>query len=104
YSWLGILRDESGLWPVGEPAHRKAIELAPSADYLHNNLGYNLLMQQKNEAAAEEFREALKLNPGSQMAPNNLGMALAHSNPQAVRRPLERVGNGSGKKRLRALI
>src|ERR1017187_1200126 len=36
YSWLGILRDESGLWPLGEPAHRKALELAPAIDYLHN--------------------------------------------------------------------
>jgi Flp pilus assembly protein TadD len=83
YSWLGILRDESDLWPLGEPAHRKAIELAPSADYLHNNLGYNLLMQKKNEAAAAEFREALKLNPGSQMARNNLGLALAQSDAPA---------------------
>ena len=80
YSWLGILRDESGLWPVGEPAHRKALELAPAVDYLHNNLGYNLLMQKKDEEAAREFQEALKLNPGSQMARNNLGIALAHSN------------------------
>src|ERR1019366_1621969 len=49
YSWLGILRDESGLWPLGEPAHR----------------------------------EALKLNPGSQMARNNLGIARAQSNATA---------------------
>jgi tetratricopeptide (TPR) repeat protein len=85
YSWLGILRDESGLWPLGEPAHRKALELAPSADYLHNNLGYNLLMQKKDEEAAAEFRAALKLNPHSAMARNNLGIALAHSNTaQAV--------------------
>jgi Flp pilus assembly protein TadD len=80
YSWLGILRDESDLWQLGEPAHRKAIELAPAADYLHNNLGYNLLMQKKNEEAAGEFQEALKLNPGSQMARNNLGIVLAQSN------------------------
>ena len=80
YSWLGILRDESGLWPLGEPAHRKALELAPAADYLHNNLGYNLLMQNQNAEAAREFTEALKLNPGSQMARNNLGIAQAHSN------------------------
>jgi tetratricopeptide (TPR) repeat protein len=79
YSWLGILRDESGLWPLGEPAHRKALELTPAVDYLHNNLGYNLLMQKKNEEAAREFTEALKLNPGSLMARNNLGLALAHS-------------------------
>ena len=80
YSWLGLLRDESGLWPLGEPAHRKAIELAPKADYLHNNLGYNLLMQKKSEDAASEFREALRLNPASEVARNNLGLALAHSN------------------------
>jgi Flp pilus assembly protein TadD len=83
YSWLGILRDESGLWPLGEPAHRKAIELAPVIDYLHNNLGYNLLMQKKNEEASREFQEALKLNPGSQMARNNLGVAQAQSNATA---------------------
>jgi len=78
FSWLGILRDESGLWPLGEPAHRKALELAPSPDYLHNNLGYNLLMQKKYAEAADEFREALKLNSHSPVARNNLGLALAH--------------------------
>jgi len=79
YSWLGILRDESALWPLGEPAHRKALELAPEAPYLHNNLGYNLLMQNKNEEAAAEFREALKRDPASQMARNNLAIALLNS-------------------------
>jgi tetratricopeptide (TPR) repeat protein len=78
FSWLGILRDESGLWPLAEPAHRKALELAPSLDYLHNNLGYNLLMQKKYAEAAGEFREALKLNPRSPLARNNLGLALAN--------------------------
>src|ERR1039458_6210754 len=78
YSWLGILRDESGLWPLGEPAHRKAIELAPSLDYLHNNLGSNLLMQKKYADAAGEFREALKRNAPSAVARNSLGLALAN--------------------------
>jgi tetratricopeptide (TPR) repeat protein len=80
FSWLGILRDESGLWPAGEPAHRKAVELAPTVDSLHNNLGYNLLMQKKNEEAGAAFREALRLNPGSLIARNNLGLALAQQN------------------------
>jgi tetratricopeptide (TPR) repeat protein len=83
YSWLGILRDESKLWPLGEPAHRKAVELAPTTDYLHNNLGYNLLMQKKSDDAAAEFREALRLNPASELARNNLGLALANSNAAA---------------------
>jgi len=83
YSWLGILRDESNLWGLGEPAHRKAIELSPAVAYLRNNLGYNLLMQKKNEEAAAEFREALKLDPRSELARNNLGLALANSNAAA---------------------
>jgi Flp pilus assembly protein TadD len=69
--------DSSGAWDSGEPAHRKAVELAPARDTLHNNLGYNLLMQKKNSEAAAEFREALRLNPASAVARNNLGLALA---------------------------
>jgi Flp pilus assembly protein TadD len=80
YSWLGILRDQTGAWEAAEPAHRHAVEIAPTQDALHNNLGYNLLMQKKSEEAAAEFREALRLNPASQLARNNLGMALANSN------------------------
>jgi Flp pilus assembly protein TadD len=79
-SWLGILHDESGEWQTGEPAHRAALALAPADDSLHNNLGYNLLMQKKSEEAAAEFREALRLNPASQVARNNLGLALVNSN------------------------
>ena len=80
YSWLGILWDELGEFPTGELAYRQAVALAPKADYLHNNLGYNLLEQHKNVDAAAEFREALRLNPASQFARNNLGVALAGQN------------------------
>jgi len=85
-SWIGILYDESGQWTSGEPEHRKALQLAPGQDYLHNNLGYNLLMQKKAAEAAAEFREALRLNPASDVARNNLGIALAdqNANQQAV--------------------
>jgi len=41
-------------------------------------------MQGKNDAAAAEFQEALKLNPRSQVARNNLGMALANKPDQAA--------------------
>lgn len=81
---LGILLDEQKQWAGGERAHRSALALSPNADYLHNNLGYNLLMQGKNDQAAAEFREALKLNPHSQVASNNLGMALANTTNQAA--------------------
>jgi Flp pilus assembly protein TadD len=80
YSWAGILHDETGGFAAGEPAHRRAIELSPGDDSLHNNLGYNLLQQSRLEEASGEFREALRLNPASQVARNNLGMALANLN------------------------
>jgi len=80
HSWLGILHDESGEWAQGEPHHRQAVALNSDSDAWHNNLGYNLLMQKKNEEAAAEFREALRLNPNSQVARNNLGLALANLN------------------------
>lgn len=79
-SWAGIMRDESGQFTEGEPWHRKALELDASQDSLHNNLGYNLLMQKKNDEAAQEFHDALKLNPHSPVARNNLGLALANQN------------------------
>jgi tetratricopeptide (TPR) repeat protein len=76
-SWLGILRDQLKDWPAGEKAHRAALALDTTRDSLHNNLGYNLLMQNRPKEAAVEFREALKLRPDSEVARNNLGMALA---------------------------
>jgi Flp pilus assembly protein TadD len=85
HTWVGLVRDSTGAWEAGEPAHRKAVELAPAQDVARNNLGYNLLMQKKNAEAAAEFREALRLNPASQVARNNLGLALASSDTaQAV--------------------
>lgn len=83
-SWLGILRDELKEWSGGEKAHRGALALNGKLDYLHNNLGYNLLMQGRAAEAAEEFRQALKLRPDSEVARNNLGMAMASSSNDAV--------------------
>ena len=84
FSWQGILRDEMGQWTEGEKAHRQAMEMAPGSDWLHNNLGYNLLMQQRRAEAAGEFRKALDLNPASALARNNLALALASTSEQAL--------------------
>jgi tetratricopeptide (TPR) repeat protein len=83
-SWVGILRDGFKDWPGGEKAHRAALALDTDRDSLHNNLGYNLLMQGRPKEAAQEFREALKLRPDSEVARNNLGMALAAGPPEAA--------------------
>jgi Flp pilus assembly protein TadD len=88
YSWLGIFLDESGNYAAGEKAHRAALTVAVAAkqdrDYLHNNLGYSLLKQGRPDDAALEFRAALKLNPQSAIARDNLGSALVGDPKEAI--------------------
>lgn len=75
-SLLGILRDDAGEFTAAEQSYRAAIEEAPNRADLHNNLGYNLLLQDKPQDAAKEFEQALKIEPHSEYAHNNLGLAL----------------------------
>jgi Flp pilus assembly protein TadD len=85
YSWLGIMRDDAGDWKGSEEAYREAMAKASEDhDYLHNNLGYSLLRQGQNEKAAAEFRSALKLNPRSEIARDNLGVALSANPKEAI--------------------
>lgn len=83
-SWLGIAADDAGQLEKAEKWYRAAMEYVPKSELLHNNLGYNLLLQGKREEAANEFREALRLNSHSQVARNNLGTALASEPKEAV--------------------
>ena len=74
---MGILYDEVGDRAGAEESFRQAVGLQPDSDRLRNNLGYNLLLQNKLEAAEGEFRRTLELNPKSATARNNLGAVLA---------------------------
>ena len=78
-SLTGILEDEQGHLPAAEAAHRAALGMEPGKSELHNNLGYNLLSQKQFEPAVNEFRRAIELDPNSQVAHNNLAVALARS-------------------------
>jgi Tfp pilus assembly protein PilF len=75
----GILEDEQGHRSEAETAHRAAVAAAPDRSDLHNNLGFNLLAQGRADAAIEEFRRAVELDPKSDIAHNNLATALARS-------------------------
>jgi len=74
---LGLLYDETGDRAAAEQAFRQALVLEPISGRAHNNLGYNLLMQNKPEAAEAEFRRALESNPKFATAHNNLEIILA---------------------------
>jgi tetratricopeptide (TPR) repeat protein len=84
FALVGILEDGLGNLTSAEAWHRAAIVRQPDLDTLHNNLGYNLLSQQRAGEAAAEFRRALELNPKSEIARNNLGVALASDPKEAV--------------------
>jgi Flp pilus assembly protein TadD len=75
-SLQGILEDEQGRFKQGEASYRAALTIDSAQTSLHNNLGYNLLLQGHADAAAEEFRKAIAIDPHSVIAHNNLGTAL----------------------------
>jgi Tfp pilus assembly protein PilF len=78
-SWneVGLLYDAAGNLKAGEIAFRNSILQDEVSDRTHNNLGYNLLLQNDMGAAEVEFRRALELNPKSATTHNNLGVVLA---------------------------
>ncbi|MBL8218077.1 MAG: tetratricopeptide repeat protein [Bryobacterales bacterium] len=85
HAWLGILRDEQGDHGGAETAHRAALRLNPNGAKLHNNLGYNLLLQAKRTEAIASLRQALRLDAKLDAARNNLGLALARGGSEAER-------------------
>jgi len=97
-SLTGILEDEQGHLSAAEAAHRAALGLEPGKSELHNNLGYNLLSQKQFEPAVNEFRRAIELDPTSQVAHNNLAVALARSGsaPKEALAEWTRSGGAAG--------
>jgi Flp pilus assembly protein TadD len=75
-SLQGILEDEQGRFKQGEASYRAALAIDSAQTSLHNNLGYNLLLQGHAESASAEFRQAIAMDPHSAVAHNNLGTAL----------------------------
>src|SRR6185369_143618 len=75
---LGLMHNAEGDLASGERALRQAVGIEPSSDQWRNNLGYNLLLQNKLDSAEIELRNALALNPQSATSHNNLGTLLAH--------------------------
>ena len=78
-SWieLGLLYQAVSDLGKAEIAFAQAVTLDPESDRAYNNLGYNLLLENKIEAAEAELRRTLELNPSSTTARNNLGTVLA---------------------------
>ncbi len=78
-AWLGMLFDDAGQARKAESAHRLALSHDENNAKLHNNLGYNLLTQERREDAIAEFNRALAIDAKLVIARNNLALALARS-------------------------
>lgn len=76
-AWLGIALDESGDLAGGEQAHRAALALTPEDDAVMNNLGFNLLKQNRPEEAIRVLEAALKVNRENALARSNLARAMS---------------------------
>jgi Flp pilus assembly protein TadD len=78
-SWnaLGRLHDAGKDHVAARKAYRQAIELNPTAAFLHNNLGFSLLASGEPAYAEASFNRALELDPGLGVAATNLRLALA---------------------------
>src|SRR3989442_215778 len=74
---LNPLLDDQRDLAASERAFQETVDRSPESDRPHNNLGYNLLLQDGPDAAEREFGKALDLNPASATARNNLGTLLA---------------------------
>jgi Flp pilus assembly protein TadD len=84
WSWTGILQDATREYAAGERSHRAALQRQPNSSALHNNLGYNLLLQGRNAEAVQALKQALALEPASALARSNLGIAVAERPAEAV--------------------
>lgn len=73
---LGLLQMALGQHREANRYLMKSLELRSNNPDIHFNLGLNFAMQQKLDAAAEEFREAIKLAPTYVQAHNNLATML----------------------------
>jgi Flp pilus assembly protein TadD len=84
HSWSGILADEAGDLAAGERSHRAALNLRRNSAALHNNLGYNLLLQGRRDEASAQFRRALEIDPANALAGSNLALAVSARPDEAV--------------------
>lgn len=77
YNALGALYAERGELERALGMFSKVTATAPDAAYLHNNLGYALLLLGRHDEAEAAIRRALTLEPGFERAWDNLARLAA---------------------------
>ncbi len=80
FNALGIAYDNLRDYNNAVIAYNEALALDPDLDYVHNNLGYSMLLQKDYEGAKKSFRVAISTAGGnSDVGKYNNNLALAHT-------------------------
>jgi Flp pilus assembly protein TadD len=74
---LGYLHDARNDSAGAERAYGQALAANERNAVLYNNRGFSRLMQRKADAAVDDFRRALQIDPQQELAKANLRLALA---------------------------
>jgi tetratricopeptide (TPR) repeat protein len=76
YNGIAVSLDQIGEHERALEHFQAALQIRPDLDYLYNNMGYSLLLQERYEEAAEAFEKASALSGGKiSRITNNLALA-----------------------------
>ena len=78
YNGIAVSLDQMGEHERAQEYYQTALAIKPDLDYLHNNLGYSFLLQERYEEAAAAFEKANDLS-GGQVGRIRNNLALANS-------------------------
>ncbi len=77
YNGLGVCYDNLREFEKAINSYEMALKLDTNLDYVHNNMGYSLLLQKRYTEAIDAFKKAIALNDRQHQYHNNLGRAYA---------------------------
>lgn len=84
---LAMSYDFLGQWERAESLYRQAITLDGCGAAIHNNLGYNLLLQGRYREAAQAFQQSLLRQGDNNRTQNNLATAFILSGQEELALP-----------------
>lgn len=78
-AWNGLAycHDLRGAWRQAEASYANGLAARPDSPVLYNNRGFSRLLQRRFVAARADLERALHLNPGFQVARENLRLVVA---------------------------
>jgi Flp pilus assembly protein TadD len=74
---IGYYHDYNAEWDQAVQAYDKALESNPESALIYNNRGFSMLMQGRLEEATADLNRSLRLDPGFDVARQNLRLVFA---------------------------